>query len=39
MPAPGKSRKKKTNKQKKKIVEQQRLVQRLINEAKEKVSK
>lgn len=36
MPAPGKSRKKKTNKQKLKVVEQQRLVQRLINESKEK---
>lgn len=36
MPAPGKSKKKKTRKQKIAIVEQQRLVQRLINEAKEK---
>lgn len=36
MPAPGKSKKKKTRKQKNAVVEQQRLIQRLINEAKEK---
>lgn len=34
MPAPGKSKKKKTRKQKLQIVEQQRLIQRLFNEAK-----
>lgn len=34
MPAPGKSKKKKTRKQKIQVVEQQRLIQRLINEAK-----
>lgn len=34
MPAPGKSRKRKTRKQKMQMVEQQRLVQKLINEAK-----
>lgn len=34
MPAPGKSKKKKTRKQKLQIVEQQRLIQRLFNESK-----
>lgn len=34
MPAPGKSKKKKTRKQKLQVVEQQRLIQRLINEVK-----
>jgi hypothetical protein len=34
MPAPGKSKKKKTRKQKVQVVEQQRLIQRLINESK-----
>ena len=34
MPAPGKSRKKKTRKQKIQMVEQQILIQKLINEAK-----
>jgi hypothetical protein len=34
MPAPGKSKKKKTRKQKLQVVEQQRLIQRLINESK-----
>jgi hypothetical protein len=33
MPAPGVGRKKKTRKQKMKVVEQQRLIQRLIREA------
>lgn len=36
MPAPGKSKKKKTRKQKLAVVEQQRLIQRLINEVREK---
>lgn len=35
MPAPGKSRKRKTRKQKLRIIEQQRLIQKLINEAKD----
>jgi len=34
MPAPGKSKKKKTRKQKVQVVEQQRLIQRLISESK-----
>ena len=34
MPAPGKAKKKKTRKQKLQVVEQQRLIQRLINEVK-----
>ena len=36
MPAPGKSRKKKTAKQKRQMVEQQKLIQKLFNESKKK---
>lgn len=38
MPAPGKSKKKKTRKQKQQVVDQQRLIQRLMTEAKKTAS-
>ena len=38
MPAPGTPRKKKTRKQKSQLVEQQRLVQKMINESKKTIN-